>query len=572
MKTRNIIFEASLFCLFVFVFKAVNAQNPNLEWTASLNGAQNSSPTDVKIDALGNSYVIGNFSGTMDFDPGSGIYNVTSSGSIDAFLLKLDPSGNFLWVKIVTGPTEVYNSCLSISSNGEIYVGGNFTGTSNFDPGLTDFSLTATNDFDFFILKYNETGAFQWAKQFGGMAKEYANDIAVNDQNNTIVCVGQFEQDCDFDPNLGSAVLVANSTFFDGFVLNLDLDGNYLWSYSIGGDNMDVANSLALDASNNIIVGGHYRDSVNFDFVGGNGILESTSNLDQGYVLKITDSGQFVWVKNFESNNFARVISVGLDVQQNVLVSGYYSGTLDFNPGTDSVLYYSVFTACFTVKLDMNGDYTWGKPIVSSDDMFLFSSDVSSNGDIYLTGNLEGTANFDTLTTNTTMTSVGNSSDAFVVRYSSLGEFTWVVGLQGQGIEWFKGVAVDNLGAPVVVGVIDTLTSNFSSNLTGGTAMLAEGRWDVCVLKINNLLGLNSIDGEFTINIYPNPTQDIVTIETESNEQFTTELIDSKGLVLSTTKLGSQSLQINMEEFESGVYYVRLSNENQTIVKKLVKR
>jgi len=53
----------------------------------------------VRIDASGNVYLAGYYSDTVDFDPGNGVDNHTWSGFYDSFLLKLNPTSNFLWAR-----------------------------------------------------------------------------------------------------------------------------------------------------------------------------------------------------------------------------------------------------------------------------------------------------------------------------------------------------------------------------------------------------------------------------------------------------------------------------------------
>ena len=72
-------------------------------WAGQL--AADASPGDVAVDASGNVYTVGNFSGTVDFDPNPahGTFNLTSAGGRDAFISKLDAAGNFVWAKRLGG-------------------------------------------------------------------------------------------------------------------------------------------------------------------------------------------------------------------------------------------------------------------------------------------------------------------------------------------------------------------------------------------------------------------------------------------------------------------------------------
>ncbi|MEC8968690.1 MAG: SBBP repeat-containing protein, partial [Bacteroidota bacterium] len=69
----------------------INAQN--LEWAKSFGGTGSDWGRSITVDASGNVYTTGFFQGTADFDPGAGTNNLTSQGSNDVFIQKLDPSG-----------------------------------------------------------------------------------------------------------------------------------------------------------------------------------------------------------------------------------------------------------------------------------------------------------------------------------------------------------------------------------------------------------------------------------------------------------------------------------------------
>tara|TARA_B110000091_G_C13717302_1_gene433187 strand:+ start:361 stop:726 length:366 start_codon:yes stop_codon:yes gene_type:complete len=105
-------------CLFLLEF-SVNAQN--YQWAKSFRGSSASgSGTSIDVDALGNVYTTGYFLGTVDFDPGVGVFNLTSNGSYDIFICKLDASGNFVWGKGMGAGVDLPLST-SIDSVGNIY-------------------------------------------------------------------------------------------------------------------------------------------------------------------------------------------------------------------------------------------------------------------------------------------------------------------------------------------------------------------------------------------------------------------------------------------------------------------
>src|SRR5688572_9246472 len=130
-----------LYILFTVVFAQFTllAQPPGYKWAkaigTSTNGSYSSVGRDIMADLNSNVYVVGGFSGTMDFDPGPGVQIQTSNGSGDVFLAKTDSSGNLLWVKCFGGTGYDIGNAISIDSNGDIYIAGGFSMTVDFDPG-----------------------------------------------------------------------------------------------------------------------------------------------------------------------------------------------------------------------------------------------------------------------------------------------------------------------------------------------------------------------------------------------------------------------------------------------------
>ena len=88
----------------------------NFIWAKQISGPDTDRGSELTIDASGNCYVAGFFSGLTDFDPGIQVFNLTSAGLYDVFILKLDSSGNFLWAKNMggTGYDEVCAQTINV--------------------------------------------------------------------------------------------------------------------------------------------------------------------------------------------------------------------------------------------------------------------------------------------------------------------------------------------------------------------------------------------------------------------------------------------------------------------------
>lgn len=85
--------------ILLIFFSYVEAQNVNFAWAKRIGSTSSEGSRSVAVDASGNSYITGYFAGTVDFDPGTGIFNLTSTGFEDIYVCKLDALGNFVWAK-----------------------------------------------------------------------------------------------------------------------------------------------------------------------------------------------------------------------------------------------------------------------------------------------------------------------------------------------------------------------------------------------------------------------------------------------------------------------------------------
>jgi hypothetical protein len=150
-------------------FLSVHLNAQNLNWVKGIGSTGLDQGRTVASDAAGNMYLTGNFSATVDFDPGAGIFNLTAFGQYDGFVLKLDPLGNFMWAKQFGGVNEEFSENIAVDNTGNVIIGGHYIGTADFNPGPSTFNLTSNGSEDIFILKLDPSGSFLWAKSIGAV-------------------------------------------------------------------------------------------------------------------------------------------------------------------------------------------------------------------------------------------------------------------------------------------------------------------------------------------------------------------------------------------------------------------
>ena len=258
-----------LLFLCVLSIYATHTQAQNLTWAKTMVPAPGTqygfySGRAIATDAAGNVYTTGYFDDTVDFDPGVGVFNMTSatvnglpSGppSLDVFVTKTDAAGNFLWAKKVGGNIFDLGLAIKVDAAGNVYTTGFFAGFNiDFDPGVGVFNLSSSMSVeDVFILKLDTNGNFVWARNMGGVGYDRAYSIAV-DASGNVYTTGIFDKTADFDPGAGTFNLVSNLNTVgsnDIFVSKLNSLGNFVWAKKFGGFGDDLGMAIAVDATNN---------------------------------------------------------------------------------------------------------------------------------------------------------------------------------------------------------------------------------------------------------------------------------------------------------------------------------
>jgi hypothetical protein len=369
----------------------------NLVWAKTFGGTGIDAVHAITVDATGNVYVTGQFDGTCDFDPSPVVFNISSaSASTDAFILKLDALGNFVWAKNFEGSQTESGNAIALDPSANVYVGGSYKGTVDFDPSVATNTITAADDMDIFICKLNSSGNFIWAKSIGGVGKDDCYGLTV-DQSSNIYTTGYFSNAVDFDPGAASFVL-SGTGGSSAFVSKLDANGNFVLARHFTGNLSAIANAVTVDALGNIYMTGNFAGSCDFD----PGVTTYTMNgggsgTAQVFVIKLNPSGNFNWARQMGGTMGDKGFGITTDGAGNVYTTGYFIGTADFDPGAPvyNLNGGGIYPDIFISKLDLNGDFVWAGSFVGSDDDQGSAIALDASGNIFVTGHFFDFVDFD---------------------------------------------------------------------------------------------------------------------------------------------------------------------------------
>ena len=251
-----------------FIVKLTN--NGDLIWALQFgNGAEvyaGSSIGDVKCDSKGNICLVGDFQRTADFDPGPGVFSMTSSpGSTDdSYIAKLDGNGNFMWAEQLANPTNYYNdfihsAAIDVDRSDNIVITGSCIGTRDFDPGPGVYTLPGAGSFDSYVLKLNERGGFIWARRIGGKDQDTGNDVAVDGDDNIYV-LGEYANGTDLDPGPG-IFTIQFGQYGEDALIKLNPDGEFTSAATCNA----MLRRMDVDAAKNLYITGAFGGVVDFD-------------------------------------------------------------------------------------------------------------------------------------------------------------------------------------------------------------------------------------------------------------------------------------------------------------------
>ncbi|MCK5052304.1 MAG: SBBP repeat-containing protein [Candidatus Cloacimonetes bacterium] len=343
------------------IFVAKMDADGNWLWSSKAGGNENDCGFGIAIDDDGNSYVTGFFEGTANF----GSYSLTSSGSYEIFIAKMDANGNWLWSSKAGGNDWDESWGIAVDNDGNSYVTGEFNGTATFG----SYSLFCIGWFDIFVAKMDANGNWLWATRASGGGLEYGQAIAIDDDGNSFV-TGFFEGIATF----GSTSLTSSGNE-DIFVAKMDVNGNWLWAMNAGGSEHDGGLGIAIDDDGNSYLTGFFHDTATFGTYslinsGGNNIFVAKLGNDTSVENEIIPTK--LELSNFPNPfNPSTTISFSIHEESNVEltifnIKGQKTKTLannEFTKGNHSIIW--------------NGDDELSEPVSSG--VYLYKLNVNGN-------------------------------------------------------------------------------------------------------------------------------------------------------------------------------------------------
>jgi len=531
------------------------AQTPEWQWAVAATGPEDCGHYGwyIATDSKGNQYVTGCFAATVNF----GSHTLTSNGSWDIFVAKLDADGNWLWAVNAGGAGSDLGREIAIDGAGNIYVTGYFNSTATFG----DHTLTSSGYPDIFVAKLDVDGNWLWAAQAGGADTDCGRSIAFDSEGNAYI-TGSFVNMASF----GSHTLTSIETT-GIFVAKLDAEGNWLWAVKATGLNTHSNGEsfyIVLDDAGDAYLTGLIRGTVSF----GDFILTESGNNDI-FVAKLGADGNWLWAVKAGGVFSDRGDSIALDGAGNIYVTGHFMGAATFGNYSLTVSGDGHSKDIFVAKLDADGNWLWVVQAGGSSDGAGFGMALDNTGNPYVVGMFEDTASFG----GHTLTSNGDW-DIFVAKLDADGNWLWAVQAGGPALDSGYSIAFDAAGNAYVTGAFGG-TATF-----GDHTLTANGILDIFVAKLGSGTPVDDYLAPQVASrlhdAWPNPfnkaTGTLIKADIPAQSTGTLSVYNLRGQRVASYELSSGTHEINFagENLSAGVYFYSLQCGSFRETKKLV--
>ncbi|HVK37968.1 MAG TPA: SBBP repeat-containing protein [Candidatus Kapabacteria bacterium] len=403
------------------------------QWAQLQSGTDHDMAERVTVDSLGNSYVMGRFSGTINL----GVRQLSGIGLWDTYVAKYDPAGALAWAISMSGPGNDLPGDIAVDRAGNVYVTGSFSGNAVFGSR----AVSPRGGSDVWLAKLLPGGLVEWLVVGGSPGNDHGAGVALDETGQYVYITGSFSGQAAF-----SVVELESAGGTDVFVARYTTaQGGLQWARRGGGPRDDAAVGLGVDAFGSAFIAGRFTDSATFA-----PYTIATPQSDSGaiFVAKYDFAGIPRWaVTGGALPRAMGPIAVAVDLEGNAFIAGSFTDSVTI--GTTKLVSAGGSDA-FLARCNPFGGFRWAVREGDSLNDFGFGVGVDNSGNPYLTGAIDNTG---TLAPDTTY-----RERMLLVRYTAAGARSWADTTDGGRLERGLDVGLDRIGNHFVAGhFLDTL-------------------------------------------------------------------------------------------------------------------
>ncbi|MGV9011378.1 MAG: T9SS type A sorting domain-containing protein [Flavobacteriales bacterium] len=471
--------------MIAFVLGPVISFSQVLSWVHGIGSPVYEEARGIVAGPNGNVYITGEFSDTVDFDPGPGTYELISQGYTDAFVACYANNGEFKWAIGMGGALDSQGYGITITPDGRVLATGIFNGSIDLDPGPGTLNKVSGGFYDVYLCSFDLEGNLQWGMTIGGPYNEETRSVSSDEEGNAYI-VGEISGAFDADPGPGVTMVDSHGSF-DGMVAKYSPTGALVWAQAIGGAGDDRAYDVAVNGGSNVYITGYFADSVDFDAGPDVHSYFAPNTWSNGFLLCLQQDGTFQWAANMggDGTDSGRGVAIGPD--GNVVVTGRFAKVMVLGSGANAdTLTCTIPTGAdadfFIAKYQPDGELVWGEGIGGPEENMPRGITTDTQGNIIVTGRTRATIDLDPGPGEALFTAAGEF-DLFLGKYDPDGNYIWGFIVGDTYHERGLNVATDNAGSIFLTGWF-TESPDFDPG--PGSVVLTAGYVDAFIAKYSD--------------------------------------------------------------------------------------
>ena len=479
----------------------------SIEWQKALGGSDLDEAYSIQQTTDGG-YIIAGKSNSTDGDVSD------NNGSMDFWIVRLDPMGEIIWEKSLLDDGFEVAYAIQQTNDGGFIVAG----SSDNDDGV-----------NMLVIKLKDNGDVEWQTYLGGSGFDAAYSVRQTTGGEYIVAGESNSEDGDVTAPKGA---------FDAWIVKLDPFGEIMWERSFGGTQDDRANAIQLTSDGGMVFAGHTFSS--------DGDITGHHGLNDFWIVKLDSLGTLEWQKALGGQLLEEAMTLYPAADGGIIAAGYtfsFDGDVTVSYGNQDI---------WVVKLNSQGDLHWQKTLGGSENDILFSIDQPALNEFKLAGGTNST-DFD-------VSSPLGAWDYWVISLDNAGNLTGEESFGGSSFDVAYSIEKTADNGYVIAGYSDS---------SDGQVTGSHGGRDYWIVKISPAVRVSETTDPIEVLVYPAMASTTLYFDVPFSF-FDVEFINEYG-VLVDYRSGLHSTPLDIAQLPAGFYFIRISWQYGSVVRKIIK-